>query len=158
MNMKVTKDGTKKLFQSVNAMTKKAVFVGIPQTENARDDGPIGNATIGYLAETGSPSQNMPARPWLEPGIIEGKAPIIKQMERGARMALEGKDVGPALHGAGLAGQAAAQNKITNGPFPPLSEKTLAARRRKGRTGTKPLIDTGEFRRSISYAVRDNDA
>jgi len=158
LSVKVTKDGTKKLFQSVNALTKKAVYVGIPEGENARPDGPVGNATIGYIHETGSPSQNIPARPWLEPGIAEGKDAIAKQFKRGAQLALAGKDVGPALHAAGLAGQSAAQNKITEGPFAPLSEKTLSARRRRGRTGTKPLIDTGELRRSVSYVVRDNDA
>ncbi len=158
MTTVVIKDKTASLFSAVRKLTKTAVLVGIPESENARDDGPIGNATIGYIHETGSPSQNIPARPWLEPGIAEGKDAIAKQFKRGAQLALAGKDVGPALHAAGLAGQSAAQNKITEGPFAPLSEKTLSARRRRGRTGTKPLIDTGELRRSVSYVVRDNDA
>jgi hypothetical protein len=38
--------------------------------------------------------------------------------------------------------------------FAPLAAATLAARRRKGRTGTKPLIDTGQLRRAITYVLR----
>lgn len=158
MSVKVTKDGTKKLFQAVNALTKKAIYVGIAEGDNSRNDGPIGNATIGYISETGSPAQNIPARPWLTPGIEEGKDAIVKQLTRAAKLALDGKNFNQALHGAGLAGQSSAQNKITTGPFVPLSPKTISARKRRGRDGEKPLIDTGEFRRSVSYVIRDNDA
>lgn len=35
---------------------------------------------------------------------------------------------------------------------------TDSNRLRRGRTGNKPLIDTGEYRRSITHVVRDKDA
>src|SRR5260363_213287 len=62
--------------------------------------------------------------------------------------------------------------KMTEGPFKPRAESTLQARARRGRIGAaielerrrrghtpenanaKPLIDTGQLRKSITYVVR----
>ncbi len=160
MTVKVVKDNVKAFTALTKMLTRTAVLVGIPESANARDDGKIGNATIGYLNETGSPSQNIPPRPHLVPGVEEAKGAIVKQMERAGRAALDGNSAGitAAMNGAGLAAQNAVQAKITAGPFVPLADKTTAKRRAKGRTGTKPLLDTGECRRSITYVIRGPDA
>jgi hypothetical protein len=68
--------------------------------------------------------------------------------------------------------QNAVRTKITDGPFAPLADSTLRARARRGRKGAvaelksraqgnapnnanaKPLIDTGQLRKSITYVVR----
>ena len=56
---------------------------------------------------------------------------------------------------AGLVAQAAIKNTLRSGEgFPPLADATLAARKRAGFTGTKPLIWTGQLLNSITYVIR----
>ena len=47
----------------------------------------------------------------------------------------------------------AVQAEITDGAFAPLAERTIKGRLRRGRTGTKPLIDTGQYRRAFQYTI-----
>lgn len=56
---------------------------------------------------------------------------------------------------AGLVAQAAVKNTLRAGEgFPPLADATLAARKRAGFTGTKPLIWTGQLLNSVTYVIR----
>lgn len=157
-----TKDTSEQIFSQIRQLVKNQVLIGIPAENAGRDpeEGeektPLSNAEIGYLMEKGSPPNNIPARPFLVPGIQEGKDAIAQQMKRGAMKAFKNDtnaaDI--ALNAAGLAGMNAVQAKIEMGPFKILSDVTLARRKAKGRTGEKPLIDTGQLRRSITYVVR----
>ncbi len=134
------------------------MLVGIPESAPERDDEPISNAVIGYIQETGSPVNNIPPRPFLVPGVKDAQVPIAAQLGKGAQLALSGQASAAetALHSAGLTAQNAVRAKLQAGEdFQPLAESTLAARRRRGRSGTKPLIDTGQLRNSITYVVRD---
>jgi hypothetical protein len=40
-----------------------------------------------------------------------------------------------------------------SGNFEPLSERTLEARRARGRSGTKPLIDSAQLIQHVSFVV-----
>jgi len=104
----------------------------------------------------GAPEQNIPAREWLRPAIAGAQPKIIKQLEWGAQQALAGNMEGPdqALNRAGLVGQNAVRAYINAGISPLLSDSTLVARQRRGRAGTKPLVDTGQFRNSVTYVIR----
>lgn len=117
----------------------------------------MNNATIGYIMENGSPAANIPERPHLIPGVQEAREDIADQLEGGARAILEGRetDANRVLHRVGLVAQNAVRRKIDEGPFDPLSPVTLSKRRKRGRTGTKPLIDTAQYRNAITYVVRD---
>ena len=56
---------------------------------------------------------------------------------------------------AGLIAQNSVKATITAGEgFAPLAESTLAARKRRGVSRTKPLIDTGSLLNSITYVIR----
>lgn len=157
MTVKVTKDGVPALLKAIRDLTSKEVLVGIPDTAAGRDDGDtISNAEIGYLMETGSPTQNIPPRPHLVPGVESVNDKIEKRMRAGAEAALAGRksDVDATLTAVGITAENAVKAKITDGPFTPLSPKTIAKRKAKGRTGTKPLIDTGQYRRAITHVVR----
>ena len=154
---KLLKNNIGKLLASNQALTSQAAFVGIPQDKDARDDdAPINNATIGYIMDHGAPEQNIPAREWLRPAIAGAQPKIIKQLEWGAQQALAGNMEGPdqALNRAGLVGQNAVRAYINAGISPLLSDSTLVARQRRGRAGTKPLVDTGQFRNSVTYVIR----
>lgn len=157
----VTRDATADILRAVKALVKRETLVGIPADNASREPDedekvPLNNAEIGYLMENGVPEKNIPARPFLNPGIANAKDKIVQAMEAGAKKALSGDSEAAdrTLNTVGIIGMNAVQAKITDGPFEPLSEVTLAKRRAKGRTGNKPLLDTGALRRSISYAVR----
>jgi len=158
----MTKDDVDAILKQIRALTKQEVLIGVPdenagrQPEQGEEQEPISNAEIGYVMEFGLPEKNIPARPHLVPGVEEAKDKLGDVLQAGAMKALSGDKQAAdiALNKAGLVGQNAVRNKITEGPFVPLAPKTLADRKRRGRTGEKPLIDTGAYRNSITYVIR----
>ena len=152
----ITKDNTKKFFAGLRALTKQEVMVGIPQEKAQREGDPASNALIGYTMEFGSPLNNIPPRPFLIPGVQSAKEQITKKLGNAAKVLLENPEtsIDTQLGAAGMVASNSVKRKITQGPFEPLAEATLAARRRRGRTGEKPLIDTGQLRNSITYVIR----
>lgn len=116
----------------------------------------INNAELGYVHEFGSPASNIPARPFLIPGLKEGRGRWERYLRQAAEYALKGDAAGVqrAYHAAGLAAQAAVRAKIQSGPFQPLSPRTLAQRKARGVTRTAPLIDTAQMRNAITYVLR----
>lgn len=161
MTLTVTKDRVSEILKLVQDMTKKQVLIGVPAEGSDRTPEPgekttPNNAVIGYINEFGDPEMNIPARPHLIPGvesILPRAVPILRQ---GGVAALEGKRdaVDASFEKVGLLGEAAVRNRITSGPFVKLAPRTLARRKSKGRTGEKPLIDSAQYRRSITYVVR----
>lgn len=152
--------------------TQQRVLVGVPAQKATRlpEDGekatsPPTNAQIAYWAEYGAPEANIPARPFLGPGIEKSEAMVATELARSAEKAislaaLDGDVSGgkaavlDGLNRVGLKAVANVQREITDGTFAPLAEATVKARLRRGRTGMKPLIDTGQLRRSISYVIK----
>lgn len=160
MSIKVTKDKVSATLKAIHMLVQQDVMVGVPQSNNDRPDGaPITNAEIGYIQEFGAPSANIPARPHLVPGVEGAEKKIGVQLKKGAKAACEGdrKGVMDALEAAGFVGEMAVKAKITSVIPPPLAKSTLAARRRRGRTGETPLLDTAEYRNSITHVIRKKD-
>lgn len=147
-------DGLPDLLRRMAAVAQRDVLVGIPAGEQ-RDDGPT-NAEIGYQNEFGSPANNIPARPHLIPGVAAVQDKAVARLTQAASAAATGRmsDSERHLHAAGLIAQSSVRRTLTTAAYRPLSERTLAERRARGRTGTKPLIDTGQYRNSITYVVR----
>ncbi|WP_423196787.1 Bacteriophage protein [Cupriavidus sp. H19C3] len=150
-------DRLKEVLESISGLVDKQVLVGIPDSAPERkDDEPLSNAAIGYIQETGSPANNLPARPFLVPGVASAEEKTVPQLQKAVEAALDG-DLPRAekrMASAGLAAQNSVRAKINSGIAPQLKDSTLAARRRRGRTGTVPLIDTGQLRNSITYVIR----
>ncbi|WP_066922893.1 hypothetical protein [Methylobacterium sp. CCH5-D2] len=168
------------VLKNVRALTRTDVLVGVPaeKAERPSEPGETGerpnNAALAYIHDTGMPEQNIPARPFMAPGIAEGEGAITKAYALAGQQALIGDEAGMirAQHMAGLAAQNAIRGKINEGIAPPLSERTLRARAARGRKGAikelkarakgeaptltnaKPLIDTGQLRNSITYVIR----
>lgn len=153
----VTRDRVKQVLAGISSLGKSDVLVGIPG-ENATRDAPITNAALGYIHEFGAPEANIPARPHLVPGVQDAKEQVTARFKHAAKSAFMGRpaEVDRALNAAGIIATSSVKRKITSGPFLPLAPSTLAARRRRGRTGAKPLIDTGQYRNSITYVLRTN--
>lgn len=160
--MVVTQDRVDQMLASVQSLVQKELLVGIPAATAPRtpEEGeePIDNATLGYIHEFGAPAANIPARPFLIPGLQSARDPIAKRLQRAAEAALDGRtdDVDAQYDAAGLIAQNAVRRRITDGPFIPLKPATLAARKRRRppRLGERPLNDTGQLRRSVTYVVR----
>ena len=152
--MQMITDALPDLLRRLAAVAQRDVLVGVPAGE-ARDDGPS-NAEIGYQNEFGSPANNIPARPHLLPGVAAVQDKAAARLTQAADAAASGRvsDAERHLHAAGLLAQNSVRRTLTTTAYRPLSERTLAERRARGRTGTKPLIDTGQYRRSITYVVR----
>ena len=160
----IVKDNLKKVMVALNSFPDKDVLVGIPADTTARKNDiggavPVSemtNAQLGYIHEFGAPEHNIPARPFLYPGLRGVKTHIAAYFKQYGLAAMKGSKEGMdrALHSMGILGMNAVRRKITVGPFVPLKASTLAARRRRGRTGTRPLIDTGQLRAAITYVIR----
>lgn len=178
--MKITVDNVQKVLGGIRALEGHQVFVGFPDTTAGRKDGPITNATLAYIHEHGSPAQNIPARPFLVPGIKSVQKEIIARFRKMADLALDGKEsaVMQAMNAVGMVGRNAVVRKITEGPFSPLALSTVRARIRRRQSASyrakktaavqqnlaqglppgaglyNPLIDTGQLRAAITYVIR----
>jgi hypothetical protein len=150
------KSGAGLLAARLEKLKNAAVYVGIPQDKNLRTVGEITNAQLLYIHTHGSALRNIPARPVIEPAIAkpENKVRITSELKQAAQSALEGDDqaVHEHLSKAGALGANAAKRQFTdpaNG-WAPNAPSTIA---QKG--SDKPLIDTGELRRDITYFVKE---
>ncbi|MCS3839394.1 phage gpG-like protein [Pseudomonas sp. JAI111] len=160
--MKITTDNVAQVLASIQELASKQVMVGIPATKAEREEGddePINNAQLGYIHEYGAPASNIPPRPFLIPGVAHAQDKINNHLQKAAKAAMDGnaEKVDVELNATGLVAQAGAKFEINNGIFEELKKSTLAARRKRGRTGVKPLIDTGQLRNSITYVIRKKD-
>lgn len=151
--------------------TWQRLLIGIPAEKAARSDGDINNAELGYIHEYGAPEANIPARPFLMPGMEAAEAMIVdelaKALTKGITLAAVQGDVSAGqaaltdgLNRAGLKAVSIIQGRITAGLSPPLAERTVYARlhRKKNRRSgpdMKPLIDTGKLLASITYVIRN---
>lgn len=183
-NVTVTKDKTAGLLKSLAALAESRVYAGVPATTAGRrdEDTPINNAELMFIHENGAPEANIPARPVVHPAIKSIQGPITSGLRATGVQALNGNVAGVAKGYAavGLLAQNAMRKRITDGPFAPLSPRTIAARaaqrgtkRRKGEkqyldlvasgstpaaaqsaAGIKPLINTAQLRAALTYVVR----
>lgn len=182
-NIIVKIDRLGELSKAVEKLASSRVLVGIPESTAGRtDDSGENNAALGYIHEFGAPAQNIPARPFLMPGIQDAQEQIATRLGAAARAALKGdsSEVQAELSSAGTLAASSAKHRITAGPFEPLKPETVANRLRNRGTksvrpeerayadliargespqtaqeqaGVKPLIDTGQMRNAITYAV-----
>lgn len=166
------------VLRAIEALTRSEVLVGVPGDATKRKEGGITNASLAYIHEFGSPGANIPARPFLRPGIQEGMPEIIAKLRGAALKALANLDdpeaAQKALVAVGLTAQNAVRRYINRGVPPPLKASTLrgrlagkgpkkgaraelARRAAGGAPGidlAKPLIHTGQLRNSITFIIR----
>lgn len=147
--MPKVKDDWPRLRQAVHGLEGWAATVSF---QGGRNDSRMTNAQIAYVHEHGSPAQNIPARPFLGPGIKEAMPELVGVARQVAKKTVDNMSSSEVVRGmeilaAGL--EAAVKRKILKGPFAPLKPATI---RRKGHS--KPLIDTGQMYDSIKTKVR----
>lgn len=128
------------------------------EMQETMDSGsPYSEAYQLYIQEHGSPLWASPPRPVLEPAIEHRKDWIAEQLSKAAEAALDGnvKGVQDGLHKAGRVAESAAIDWFTNpaNGWAPNSPETI-----KLKGSDKPLIDTGELRKSITHVLRRKGA
>jgi len=147
---------TTQLKAALKQLSKARVLVGIPEDKNDRQNSPVTNAALMYLHTNGSELQGIPARPVIEPAIQapDNKVLIAEPLGEAAKAVLDDKraQASSELKRAGILGSNAAKRWFTdarNG-WASNSPATIA---RKG--SERPLIDTAQLRRSITYIVEE---
>lgn len=178
-------DNTQDLRDALAYLQDTRVMVGIPEDKAERKDGKASNAVIGYVLENGEPGHNLPARPFLVPGVASISDEIVASFAKAGQAALAGdkgavRDIYTKM---GLRAATAVKRFIDQQDFAPLAEATVKARLAKlpgkakddlafdlaaGRTTMaaiasgattflKILIDTGALRNSITFVLRYKD-
>lgn len=115
---------------------------------------PYSQAYQMYLQAHGSPLWHSPPRPIIEPAIEAHRQELADLLREALTNALDSRPFMPALKKAGMKGQNVTRAWFTdsrNG-WAPNSPLTIA---KKG--SARPLIDTAELRKSITYVIRDKE-
>lgn len=155
-------DAEQKIKDALQFLKDTPVYVGVPENKTVRrkEDGEkvaITNAELMFIHTNGSPRNNIPARPVIEPAIEDDKERISKMFkDAGQTMMNQGKDAAmKKLKLIGMRAQNVCRAWFVNpkNNWPPNSPVVEARKRKKGAINPKPLIDTGELRRSIIYFV-----
>ena len=177
------KDNLPGLLLAFKKLSEQEVLVGVPAGAGGPDGSDANYASIAYWQDNGAPEANIPARPFMKPGIKSVQREVAACFKQAAQKALEDKEdkeeVGKYLIKAGLIASSAIKNHIDEGIPPPLADSTLRARAR-GKPGIKiskgakielasraagnapsndsvtPLVITGGLRNSITFVVKES--
>jgi len=148
-------DNSSAVLAAIKKLERQDVLMGVPQAESTRPGEPINNAELAFIHTEGSPANNIPPRPFLQPSVMAHKDNVSILQKKVIQAALAGDVnlVSVGLTKIGLYTQTTAQKWFTDprNNWPPNAPYTIA---RKG--SDKPLIDTGALRQSIKYVVRDS--
>lgn len=170
-------DKTADVLESLVLLSSTKVMVGVPSEKGDRKQGPISNAALAYIHDKGSPAANIPARPFMQPGVESVKNEIEEAFRKAGTLALTSTPaaVERQLNRVGMIGRDAIKAKIRSNIPPPLALGTVMGRiRRHGgkaarqemvkanlASGLAPqadlfiaLIDTAQMLNSISYVLR----
>jgi hypothetical protein len=168
--------------KAIQQITKTQVFIGIPESKTSRKSNDVTNAQLGYIHEFGSPARNIPARPWLIPGVRKAARDYMPHLRGAAEAALDGKPTIAIreLNEAGLIASQSAKRTMATGNFVPLSPATVRQRQyargtqsmrtsekqylalvKQGvspataqlATGIRPLINTRQLFNSVTYVL-----
>lgn len=157
---------------AVEALSKRAVYVGISKNSAPRTDGcTLRNSELGWIHEKGSVSQNIPPRPFLVPGINKAKPAIVAGYREALENALHGEGentVEDVLYKIGDRAASGVKNYIRTAYFIPLRPSTIANRYRArenehqrweefwmDQDNIRPLQNTGALLKSIDSYLGD---
>ena len=132
----------------VNGYTSKVAVGYFANQGNHAGRRPITLGNLAAIHEHGT--SRIPARPFVAPSLRKNRGKYLK---------LAGKQIAPCIlgrqttsnvwHLLGAEAVKDVQDYMINGTFTPLKPATI---KRKG--SSKPLIDTGQLRQSITYQVK----
>lgn len=165
--LNIIADHMAKVTAGIDLLATTRVMVGVPEDEASRQDGAMTNAALAYIHDNGAPEANIPARPFMRPGIARAQADIANYHKAAGELVFHGKPEAArkALMAAGQAAVNSIRATISEGIPPPLAQATVDRRRirskgskyRRKATGpadVTPLVDTGQMRNAITYVIR----
>lgn len=178
--LKIDRSGLDELRAQLEKLAATEVLVGFPQDTTERTDDSLSakvtNATIAYEMDHGMPERNVPARPFMYPGMEAAVPRVTQKLKQIATAVAQQRytAVDQGWHQVGLIAATSIKMKINEGIPPPLADSTLRDRlaRHPGRQGerkelanraaggvpgvsnAKPLVDTGQLRNAVNYTIR----
>lgn len=156
--VKVITDNISKQIEALEFIKDNSVYVGIQQKDTTRDGDDVTNAELLFIHTNGSPARNIPPRPVIEPALKDDKERLGDMMKKAAQYVFSG-NFGEALRQlelVGHRGQKDARDWFYNpkNNWPLNSPEVIQEKMRKGATDPKPLIDTNEMHKAITYFVK----
>lgn len=185
ISVTTSQDQTKDLLESLRKLSQVDVLVGVPEENGSRKGEKITNAELAFIHSKGSPLKGIPARPFIEPAIEDkdNSEMITTELGKAARSALDGNldAMSRYLVRAGMQGQNAVRDWFVNpkNGWKPNAPYTVLQKLRKTKSPiaqaavkyvdeggklldisglegmTKPMIDTEELRKSVTYVIRE---
>ncbi|MCL2084422.1 MAG: hypothetical protein FWH06_04085 [Oscillospiraceae bacterium] len=162
----------KAIQEAIAEAVSNEILVGIPDDANERPENSsaaVTNAELLYIHTNGSEINKIPKRPVIEPALEHSKEQVSSLLQSVADAALSGdiQRVRDAQERAGKQGRniARAWFRDPANEWAPNADitvkggwmknkKTGKKFKAKGKRSSRPLIDTGELRRSITYRVK----
>lgn len=144
-----------KLRAAVDALDGAQAKVGWFPSAKYEDGTPV--ALVAVVQEYGSPKNNVPPRPYMRTTQDAKKAEWKDDARRMAAAVAAGKMApGSLMAGLAMKAEGDVRQTISEVLSPPLSERTIAARRSrnaKGMASDKPLVDTGLMLNTLTSQV-----
>lgn len=128
-----------------------SVLVGVPAGAQEEDGTSI--ADVAMYNEFGAPEANVPERPVLRQGARRAMKEGTSLNAAGLRAVIEGKKtLEQVVNLLGVAAVGAVKREFVS-PSPAFAPNAPATKERKG--SSRPLVDTGQYRQSITYTTED---
>lgn len=154
MSVTVTDNGVREMLARARALDALVVRVGIladtpKRTRTGQKGGKLSLVEVAFLHEFGAPAAKIPQRSFIR-ATVDKHAAEVKELQTSlAARVLKGTmsiEQAAGLLGAKLA--AWCQNAISDGIPPALAPSTIARKK-----SSKPLVDTGQLKSSITWQV-----
>lgn len=141
-----TKNGLEQLIKQLEGLNTKDVYVGIPESKNSNVEGAgqFNLASLAAVLEFGN--QHIPSRPFLRQTLAENQQKYTALFAEGIN---NGEDYEALMQKIALIAQGDVQENIVKGDWVANAPSTI---KRKG--SSKPLIDTGHLRKSITGIIK----
>ena len=166
LKFSITEDSEKlkDRLQCLRYLATHTVEVGLTSSASGR------SRALLAIHEHGSPAMHIPARPVVKPALAQAsvQAEMASAMQKACASALEGDldGVTAALERSGQAGVNGIHAYIDKGVPPPNAPVTLTGGwirnpvsgkpvKVKGKSGTTPLVDTGQLYDDFDYEIRE---
>lgn len=181
----IRRDNVAQVVARMRELANQYLVVGYPDHRPRQDPGEkrVTNAYLAYVHEFGSPAQNIPARPFIRPGMRRALPEVKERLLAAARAAARGKlhEIDVHLNSAGMVAVSSIKQELRTGAFEPLKPATIANRYRQRMTqsrrasevrymklvrggmdpgeaqaaaGIRPLINSGQLLNGVTYAIR----
>jgi hypothetical protein len=144
-----------RLIQIANDLENKQVKAGFLESSVYPDGQSV--AYVAAINEYGCPEKNIPARPFMRPTVAEKQGEWVGIVNGLIKQGIDTGVMPDVLETVGLAMQGDIVQAIADIKTPELSDRTLAARRKRGNGSSKPLNDTGYMIASVQSVVSERD-